>query len=360
MKVLFLIECLRAGGKERRLISLLKSLVLRHDVQFQIIVFDDIIHYDIPDIIKNKITLVKRSRKKDILAIYRVYKICRHFKPDIINPWGVMPAFYSIIPKYLLNRPLLNNQITDAPLNVRIGFHSLTLFVSDCIIANSEAGIRAFNVRAKSLVLYNGFDFSRLELLEDPDLVRKRYSISGSLIIGMVASFSKLKDYPTFLKVAEKILEKNPEVQFVCVGDGDKIEYINKVKINLRPKILFLDRTNNIESLINIFDIGVLSTFTEGISNSVMEYMSLSKPVVASGGGGLYELIEDGKSGFIVKQGDITGLQDRLERLINDKTLRIDMGIRGKKIIQKKFDYKKMCDEYYELYKQFSSSSRRS
>ena len=59
---------------------------------------------------------------------------------------------------------------------------------------------------------------------------------------------------------------------------------------------------SGIESLISAMDICVLSTFTEGISNSILEYMALEKPVIATAGGGTNEIVIDNKTGFLIKQ----------------------------------------------------------
>ena len=70
--------------------------------------------------------------------------------------------------------------------------------------------------------------------------------------------------------------------------------FINIYKKNIlheySNKFIFLTKQDDIESIINIFDIGILATFTEGISNSIIEYMALAKPVIATDGGGTSEI----------------------------------------------------------------------
>ena len=358
MKILFLIESFRAGGKERRLSSLIKNLVLRDDIKLEIILFRDEIHYDIPKSKNLKIQIVKKHFKKDLLLIFKICKIAADFKPDVVNPWGVVPAFYSIFIKFFCKIPLLNNQITDSPINVNFGIHSLTLFFSDLVISNSKSGIITYNVfPKKSLVIYNGFNFNRLNTLIDPDILKKKYNLSNNIIVGMVASFSIFKDYTTYLKSAELVLSKNKNVKFLCVGDGDKTSYIKSIKGEFINNIIFIDTQKDIESLINIFDIGVLSTYTEGISNSIMEYMALSKPVVATIGGGTCELVENLKSGFLVKSEDPIMMHNCIENLIKDSSLRLQMGNYGNEIIKYKFNYLKMCSTFYETFKCYSTKN---
>lgn len=356
MKILFLVESLRAGGKERRLVSLIKDLIYRENIELEMILFDDEIHYDIPSLPNFRVHIIKRRFKKDILSIYEVCKLGKRLKPDIINPWGVMPAFYSIFLKFFLRKPLLNNQIVDAPTDVKFGVQSLTLLFSDLIISNSKAGLASYNVsEKKSLVIYNGFDFNRLTNLVNPSDIRDEYNLSADIIIGMVASFSIFKDYTTYIKAAEVLLNKYDNIEFLCIGDGDKSDYIQGIKSPYRNKIIFIDKVKDVESLINIFDIGVLSTYTEGTSNAIIEYMALSKPVVSTNGGGTPELVENGKSGFLIEQKNVNQMVEYLELLIIDSEKRKKMGEKGREKVLKKYDYKKMCDSFYNTFVNYSS-----
>jgi len=105
-----------------------------------------------------------------------------------------------------------------------------------------------------------------------------------------------------------------------------------------------------VESVVNLFDIGVLSTYTEGISNSVMEYMVLGKPVIVTDGGGTKELVMDGKTGFLVPQKDPDALFEKLKHLLADPDLRIEMGQKGKDRIYEYFTIDRMEKEYLNLY----------
>lgn len=87
----------------------------------------------------------------------------------------------------------------------------------------------------------------------------------------MVATFSDKKDYTTFINAAQIVIESRDDVTFIAVGDGGNLESCkNLVKPEFQNRIKFLGRQKNVESIVNIFDVGVLATFTEGISNTIM------------------------------------------------------------------------------------------
>jgi glycosyltransferase involved in cell wall biosynthesis len=103
-------------------------------------------------------------------------------------------------------------------------------------------------------------------------------------------------------------------------------------------------------------DIGVLATFTEGISNSVLEYMALGKPVVATSGGGTNEIVTDNETGFLVSPSNPKELADRLQVLLNDSKLCTKMGQSGKMRIHEIFSIEKMTGKYISEYKKLLSN----
>lgn len=104
------------------------------------------------------------------------------------------------------------------------------------------------------------------------------------------------------------------------------------------------------ENIIKIMDLCVLSTFTEGISNSIMEYMALEKAVIATRGGGTNEIIEDELTGYMVNPSSPGELLSKMERLLNDEPLRIKMGLAGKQRVAEYFSMERMKNEYIKSY----------
>ena len=123
---------------------------------------------------------------------------------------------------------------------------------------------------------------------------------------------------------------------------------------SLLNKIIFPGKRSDVESIVNIFDIGILLTNTklhgEGISNAIIEYMALGKPVIATRSGGTEEIVEDQKTGFLISPFDSTELIEKMEILINDPELRRKMGTAGKERIQKCFSIDKMVSKFISVY----------
>lgn len=360
MRILFFIECLHAGGKERRLVELIKGLSKRPGMEMEIVLTKKEIHYK--DVFSSGIKIhyaVRKNLNKDPRVFLKFYKIAKEFQPNIIHVWGNLVALYALPAKILLRIPMINNQITDAPLYVSSSLLGprLTFKFSDRIIANSLAGLKSYKApKNKSEVIYNGFDLSRIAGLEDKSEIKKRFLIKTDFVVGMVASFTYKKDYDTFIKAAKIVLKSELNISFLCIGSGDNSSIKEMVNEENNGNILFLGKQNNVESIMNICDVGVLMTnkdvHGEGISNALLEFCSLGKPVIANFGGGTAELIEQGLSGYLIESKSPEILANKILHLYNNKKVRMNLGTRSKQIVIEKFGISRMIDEFQRAYLQ--------
>ncbi len=365
MKILFFIDGLGAGGKERRLNELLKKLSSVPGIDFELVLMSREIHYADILLSKLKIHFLIRNSKKDLSVFRKFYKICKNYRPDIIHCWNSMTAIYSIPAAKLLGIKLINGMVVDTPVKLNISNPSwlrarLTFPFSNIIIGNSRAGLDAYKASVnKSICIYNGMDFTRFQKLRDPQLVRKEIfgeASTGLFIVGMVAAFEDRKDYATLIKAAVALIERNNNsMRFILVGDGANfIEIKNSVPAHLLDKIIFLGRRSDVESIGNIFDVGVLLTDTrfhgEGISNSIIEYMALGKPVIATRSGGTTEVVIDGVNGFLIDPHDEEQLIKKIETLCAKKERGYEMGKIGQQMALEKFDSTVMSNHYIGSY----------
>ena len=141
------IESLLPGGKERRLVELLKGLQKFPKLKIELILTNSDVYYKEIFDLNIKIYFVEPGTyKKSVIPFFRIYKICKNSNPQIIHVWGNKAAIYSILPKIFLNIPMINSQISDAPKKIKnyILGPKLNFRFSDLIIANSQAGLDAY------------------------------------------------------------------------------------------------------------------------------------------------------------------------------------------------------------------------
>jgi len=171
----------------------------------------------------------------------------------------------------------------------------------------------------------------------------------------MVANFNHRKDYETPIRAVLELLRLGMDVVFLAVGDGvDLNKAKSLVSDEYMKRFFFLGRQKDVQRYVRIFDIGVLSTnakvHAEGMSNSIMEYMAMEKPVIANDTGGNLELVDDGKTGYLVPPFSSSDLVNKMEKLLKNKELRLSMGQQGKRRKIEEFSTEKMIGQYFELY----------
>jgi glycosyltransferase involved in cell wall biosynthesis len=363
LRILIFIGSLRSGGKERRLVELLTYFKTKGYFEFLVVVTKDEVHYrdfyklDIPyHVIK------KKWKKNDPTVFYQLYKIAKQFRPHLIHAWGRMQSFYTLPAVIVQGIPLVNSQITGAPVksnkwSVWNLVDRLNFFFSKIILSNSKAGIEAFNPPGNKIkVVYNGINMNRFKNLPAVDNVKARYGITTPYAVLMTASFTSTKDYDLFFRIADKVTKLRDDISFIGVGgyDKDDSEYKRMLDLSSQSsKILFPGKIDEVEALVNACTIGVLfSTNGEGISNSIMEYMALAKPVIANDAGGMKELVRQNESGYLIaneKEDEIIAL---LIELIDDQEKCRSFGDAGKKIIEESFSLDQMGKGFEQVYKE--------
>ncbi|MEO8404383.1 MAG: glycosyltransferase family 4 protein [Chitinophagaceae bacterium] len=366
MKILMVINGLHRGGRERRFLELIKGLTKEPGkFDIYIISLSPIVEYPIVYDLPVKFQIMAGKDKKKINRLIKMRRIIRSFKPDIIHSWDITCSGYLGISNLLLNKPVIQGVIYDAssqsPLgqSIRNRIRLLSPF-SKAFVSNSQAGIRAYQPPVeKSLVIYNGIDLLRFNNLKDRETVETEIlggPKGNRFVVAMVAAFQERKDYNTFLEAAIKLCRKDPNMTFLLIGAGENLPVIKEKTPGdlLDKQIFFPGMRQDIESILQFVDIGVLMTnstnHSEGISNTIVEYMAGGKPVIATKGGGTDELVRDGKNGFLINPLDSSILISKIETLRNDPSLAAQMGQKGRQWITDNFEIKRMTEEYINLY----------
>ncbi|WP_319526443.1 glycosyltransferase [uncultured Desulfosarcina sp.] len=365
IKIVHIIDNLGPGGRERQLIELLSSISLYSNIINELFLLSDNIHYKYKNKLKIPSIVFKRKKKKDLMLFLKLYSALKESKPDIVHTWSSMSSVYLLPIAKFLRIKTINGMIRGAKSNFKYSDErwirsKLTFPFSDKIIANSKAGLLAFKAPfKKSTYIYNGFDFRRVDNLPSKQFLRNKFNIETEFVVGMVANFTKYKDYHTFFSAAIKIAMKIESITFISVGGGPFLtECKNMVPDRFRNRIRFLGIRQDVEKIVKTFDIGTLCTNVlngeEGISNSIMEYMALSKPVIATNCGGNQELVIHSKTGFLIISFDQEELIRKILFLVNNKKQAKEMGNAGRKHLENNFGIDQMVDNYRTLYQQIT------
>jgi len=355
---LHLVDSLRVGGKERQLVELLKGLCRLEDVQLMLVTMGQEQFY-VPDIQKLEVPLVYLLRKIrwDPSIFIRLHEILRNFKPDIVHTNSDMATFYALPLTKLSRAKLVNGCVRGAlpTVGFRGALRRLLLGLSDMRVANSKAGLESVGLREGrkgNYVIYNGFDVQRFRERAGAVNGSTGLDLGSTKVVGMVAEFSDYKDYATYIKAAKIVLEKRNDVLFIAVGAGKNLEACKQMAGSAGSGIRFLGERRDVEAIVNAIDVGVLCTYTEGISNSVMEYMAAGKPSIVTDGGGSRELVLDGHTGFLVSASNPQAVAARIELLLNSSDLGKQMGRAGQARLFDKFSLEQLVENTMRMYRE--------
>jgi glycosyltransferase involved in cell wall biosynthesis len=362
LRILICIDALGVGGKERQAVELVRGLASStRGIGFRVVCFETSDFY-LCDLTSAGVAVdfVERSIRWDPAIFKKLHAIIAAYRPDVIHTNGLVSSTYALPIARLKRTPLVNGSIRNAftKRSFRWTLERALLRFSDFRVANSHAGLRSrrfLESDPRNRVIYNGFDFGRVKRRERPALVTAPAN-GVAKTVGMVAEFNRYKDYPTFIAAARIITRKRQDVFFVAVGDGETLREAKAAAEGI-PTVSFLGKRKDVEDIISTFDVGVLCTFVEGLSNSIMEYMALGKPVVATIGGGTPELVVDGETGFLVAERDAVALAAAIERLVDDPDLAERMGKAGHAKLLEGFSINRMIEETVMLYKQAAGGS---
>ena len=217
----------------------------------------------------------------------------------------------------------------------------LTNMSADCVIANSlVVAEETFKLeklpQGKMHVAYNGIDlakFSRLNELREQ--ARQMLGVGpDEILVGNISCFRWGKGIPQFVDAARLVLEKEPRMRFLAVGDGDQnalvVERIRQY--GLEDRFHLAGQQTDVLPYLAAMDIGVLSSLGEGFSNSLLEYMASGLPAVATEVGGNREALEG--AGILVPPDDPKALADAILEL-ESATLRQTMGLAARQRVER-------------------------
>lgn len=233
-------------------------------------------------------------------------------------------------------------------------------------IANSEAAkTAAFRLDETPLdtitVIRNPISTSRLDAALAAPWSRSELPISEEAkrgkLVGMVATVRPIKDYGTLIRAAEIVLKTRPETWFLCVGEQQP-KYRTELeqlagRLGVADRIVWYGPVDNPLALMPCFDVAVLSSRSESFSNTVLEYAVSERPIVVSDVGGLGEIVEDGRTGFLVPPENPEATAEKILQFLDDPELGRRFGQAAREFVCRQYDEKKILEQYLEYYRSF-------
>jgi glycosyltransferase involved in cell wall biosynthesis len=221
----------------------------------------------------------------------------------------------------------------------------------DAVVCNSQAAAARLAAaglpREKLVVIGNALPVAAFETAL-PALPRG----SGALRVGMVARMNAAyKNHAGFLRIAAKIHERMPDVEFLLVGDGPLRPEIERqaATLGLGERAVFLGDRRDISSVLACMDVAVLTSDSESLSNVILEAMAAALPVVAYNVGGNSELVNE-QRGALVAAGNESEFAMAILRLLSDASVRRQLGQNARCFVEENFSLNHVLRRYEDLY----------
>jgi glycosyltransferase involved in cell wall biosynthesis len=235
---------------------------------------------------------------------------------------------------------------------------------TDAIVVNSQAVLNFYAAQgiepSKLVLIRNG-------IVPDPPAVADRAAVlrefdvpPDAQVLGFVGRLWPQKRVRDVIWATEIVRNVKPKLFLLVIGDGPEREALLDYtkKIALLYRVRFLGHREDIPRLLSTMDIFVMPSQFEGMPNAVMEAMNAGVAVVASDIPANSELVIDGETGLLYPVGDTKALSIRVNRLLDDHSLRTRLGQAGQQRVREQFNVENMVAGHIRLYRKLAEKKR--
>lgn len=302
------------------------------------------------------------SKLQYLKTVNLIKKIIKEFKPDIVHAHyassygllGVLSGFHPlVISVWGSDVYKFPNKNFLTKLLLKYNFKK-----ADYILSTSYAMKQEIQKYTKKDILITPFGID-LNVFKPINL--KQHNEKKDIVIGIIKSLEPVYGIEFLIKAFAilRIKHPNSSLKLLIVGDGSLRKRLEELVIELQIKeeVYFTGRISydEIYKYHNMLDIAVYPSQSESFGVAVIESGACEKPVVVSNVGGLPEVVENGKTGFVVEYGDINSIVNALEKLILNKSLCYEMGRNARERIKKLYDWKDSVKCMIKIYKRITS-----
>lgn len=237
-------------------------------------------------------------------------------------------------------------------------FNPLLSLGLDHIVSIAESTARAMarydNFPARKIkVVHNGVDIDACRTTVDPAAKRRSLGLDAQCrIIGTAARLEEIKNIPMMLRVFKRVLAARPDTVLLIAGRGTQEENLKALaaEMGMADQVRFLGLRFDMDEIYPLFEVFLLTSFTEGISVTLLEAMANGVPAVVTGVGGNPEVVVDELTGFMIPLNDEVSMTERILELMNSPVKAKLLGFNAKDRVESHFSFSGMLDSYIKMY----------
>ena len=287
-------------------------------------------------------------------SFFKLLRFIREHDIHIINTHRSEDHTFALLAKFLTGVKVVITRGDRRPIS-RNPLSLLKYRWCDAVILTCrsilEKNRHIFETITKNVrVIYGSVNEEHLKPSRDKKSTLEKYGIdTGKQIVGIAGRLSPVKGHATFIKAAAKVLEQEKDVFFIIAGKEVEIKRSDIVNmldaLKIADHFILLPQIDDITEVINLFDIGVITSIgSETISRVLLEYMFLQKPVIGTRINAIREIIQPGINGALVMPEDPTVLSNEIKKLLADRSLMKTYGENSRSLYQQNYSE----DRFYE------------
>lgn len=180
-------------------------------------------------------------------------------------------------------------------------------------------------------------------------------------VFGTVASLIDYKNHLGVVEAAGRLAAEHPEARWLFVGDGPMREAIESraAQLGLADRVRLTGRRTDVPRLLQACDAFILPSLFEGMPNAVLEAMATGLPVIGTAVSGTEELIEEGRTGWLIEPGSSDALETAMRQALARRGDWLEMGAAARRVIEERYDQPVVIQQYFDLYRRLLDGRRR-
>ncbi len=212
--------------------------------------------------------------------------------------------------------------------------------------------------------IHNGVDTRRFAppAQRETGILPPGFADRDSVVIGTIGRLQPVKDQATLIRAfAALVGSGEARARLAIVGDGPLGPELRQLvhALGLASRVWLPGAVSDVPAVLRAFDVFVLPSIFEGLSNTLLEAMATGVPVIATAVGGNLEAVIDGEAGALFEPGDVQRLAGLLARFTSDPVLLRERGLRARATVVERFELGRMVGEYQALYEALLSATAR-
>ena len=297
----------------------------------------------------------------DYLAFWKLKNILRSVNPHIVHTHNINAMFDGFFASILAGIPINihtdHGRIFPDKMRYMVLEGIISIFLDHIIVVSEQIKENLIHyehiANKKITVVNNGIDGHRYDI--SIDIAKKKQELgldSFTNIIGLGVRLTQPKGITYLIQASPLILERYPQTAFVIAGEGDLMSALKKEtrKFNVDSHFIFLGPRLDLNEILQLFDIYVLPSISEGFPLVILEAMAAGKAIVATNVGGIPLAINDCKEGFLVPPKDPQMLANKICELLGNEDKRIIFSKNAKQKFYNEFEVRHMIKEYEQIY----------